>query len=546
MTERVLGPTGNRRRTRLWLLVPTAALAVFAALFVASGAIAVTACATSDHLTNSKFEIDAIVPPAAGSKKNALPTGGANTKVDGAASDCLDWNAVSELHAPDGLTGSGDEAFGQGTSENDAVPTIVTDSIPPNKSDLTGFGVYQENEGTKTFVAVYWTRINSPQGTTDMDFEFNKLQCTPSNPLTPPTDADCSSNGVTPTRSVGDKLLLYDLDSGGTAVNIHVRTWDGTQWSAEQSLSSATALGSIDYTAIPSGESSGLGSLDSLTFGEAIIDFNALLGGATCGDFGSVYLKSRSSTSFSAEIKDFVRPIGVNLSNCTELTTTAAGAQIGNAITDTAFLSGATSPTGAVTFNVYTNSSCTSLATNGGNIAGSPLADGDNDGIFTSTASYMPTAVGDYYWTASFAGDANNAPASQGCDTVNEKSTVTKRDSNIATKEVLVPNDSATIGGGGTFDSSGTVTFQLFRPDNATCSSAAGSSSPVSLTGTTNPAVSGASPQTVSTNNTANTDTLAGSHANAIGTWHWKAVYSGDLTHNGSTSDCVETFSISH
>ena len=51
---------------------------------------------------------------------------------------------------------------------------------------------------------------------------------------------------------------------------------------------------------------------------------------------------------------------------------------------------------------------------------------------------------------------------------------------------------------------------------------------------------------TVSTANTANTDTLAGSHAAAIGTWHWKVVYSGNLTHVGQTSDCVETFSISH
>ena len=180
------------------------------------------------------------------------------------------------------------------------------------------------------------------------------------------------------------------------------------------------------------------------------------------------------------------------------------------------------------------------------NIAGTQLADADNDGVYTSTGTYTPLAVGTYYWIASFAGDANNSAAAGECGDANESSSVTKRDSTIATEEVLVPNDRAIIGGGGTFDSSGTATFQLFRPDNATCSSAAGASAPVTLTGTTNPTVSGASPQTVSTVNTANTDTLASSHALAIGTWHWKVVYSGDLTHNGQTSNCVETFSISH
>ena len=66
-------------------------------------------------------------------------------------------------------------------------------------------------------------------------------------------------------------------------------------------------------------------------------------------------------------------PQGVNLSNCTELSTQASNATIGDAITDTASLSGATNPTGAVTFNVYTDAACTTLATGGGNIAGTAL-----------------------------------------------------------------------------------------------------------------------------------------------------------------------------
>ena len=95
----------------------------------------------------------------------------------------------------------------------------------------------------------------------------------------------------------------------------------------------------------------------------------------------------------------------------------------------------------------------------------------------------MPSAVGTYYWIAPFAGDANNAAAAGECGDPNESSVVSKRASTIATEEVLVPNDKAIIGGGGAFDASGTATFQLFKPDNPTCS-AAGTAA-VSLTGST-------------------------------------------------------------
>jgi hypothetical protein len=480
--------------------------------------------------------------------------------------DCSDWNSasVTEITQPDGLTGSGDGAFGQGTSENDPVPTIVNDSIPPNKSDLIRFGIYQESAGNKTFVAVYWARINSPQGTTNMDFEFNKKQCTESTPPTPPVDADCSSNGVTPIRSVGDKLLLYDLSSGGSVVDIHLRTWDGTQWGSEEELDSTEALGSINYAPIPNNpDESGpdLLALDPLTFGEAIIDFQALLGGANCGQFGSVYLKSRSSDSFQSEIKDFVKPLGVNLSNCTTLTTSATSATIGSAITDTATLSGAVNPNNNITFRVYgpfSNANplddvcdATSLAST---IAGTAWVAAAG-GTFESTASFTPSSaassLGRYRWTAHFTGDGVNAAAGPtACLDAAEISNLTRASSSVSTAQVLVPNDNATIADGGLgLALNGTATFKLFKPDNPTCSSAGGASAPVALTGSVSGAVAvavtGNAPQTVGTSNLVNTDTLAGTHAAALGTWHWLVSYTGDSLHTDATaSNCIEAFTI--
>src|SRR5438552_9593408 len=104
-----------------------------------------------------------------------------------------------------------------------------------------------------------------------------------------------------------------------------------------------------------------MGSQDPYTFGEAAISFSAIFTGGTCGAFGSVYLKSRSSDSFTAELKDFVAPERVNITNCTTLTTNATGpVTIGSPISDTATLSGATSGAGGtITFHLYSNAACT-------------------------------------------------------------------------------------------------------------------------------------------------------------------------------------------
>jgi len=59
-------------------------------------------------------------------------------------------------------------------------------------------------------------------------------------------------------------------------------------------------------------------TLPEATFGEAAIDLTAagVFPANTCDGFGSVFLKSRSSASFTAELKDFIAPQAVNISNC--------------------------------------------------------------------------------------------------------------------------------------------------------------------------------------------------------------------------------------
>ncbi len=241
----------------------------------------------------------------------------ANLKQDD-ASPSIDWASVAETRKADLASGSGDDSFGQGSKEDTAVPAVVDGSIPPNKSDLKNFGVYLETVGTARFLNLFWHRVQDPSGTTNMDFEFNQ-------------SSTLSANGVTPVRTAGDLLIQYDLANGGTNPELFLSLWVTTGassqceasnsvpcWGTRVNLTTAgDATGSINTSAIPAGEADGLGAISARTFGEAQLDFDALTGGTgTCTSFGSAYLKSRSSDSFPAALKDFIAPVATNIGNC--------------------------------------------------------------------------------------------------------------------------------------------------------------------------------------------------------------------------------------
>ena len=256
-------------------------------------------------LSDSNFEID----------------NDANLKVDD-PSPSRDWANVNEDRQGDKATGQTDDSFGNGTKEDTAVPSVVDGSIPNNKSDLLNFGVYLETNTKGKFLHVFWRRVQEPQGTTNMDFEFNQL-------------STLSGNGITHVRKAGDMLLQYDLSQGGVNPQLFISRWVETGnkslceaanstpcWGEKKNLSAAgDATGSINTSPIPASEADGLGDISSRTFGEASIDFSALVGSGSsgCTTFGSAYLKSRSSDSFTAALKDFIAPRTVNVTNCGSL-----------------------------------------------------------------------------------------------------------------------------------------------------------------------------------------------------------------------------------
>jgi hypothetical protein len=295
---KIIGPSGSPRRRR-WLFAP---------LFLAFAATLVFAfAATSANLPGSNFEID---DPAGA-------TTGANLTVEGAA-PAIDWIGTAETRTQDNATGANDNSYkGGGSKEDDVCPVAEsTGGIPNNKSDLQFFGAFKESVGTGPgMLHVFWQRVNSPQGTTNMDFEFNK------------SSTPCGGGSPNVQRTAGDILLQFDVDQGGKVATLSKRTWIGNatagNWSAAVPLSETVAIGAINQVPILAANSDGLiseGSLSARTFGEASFDLASVFDPTACVSFGSAMLKSRSSDAFNSALKDFIAPIPLNIQNCASVT----------------------------------------------------------------------------------------------------------------------------------------------------------------------------------------------------------------------------------
>lgn len=225
--------------------------------------------------------------------------------VNNAGASFDDWVDVTESRREDVATGQNDDSYKGGVKEDTVCPGETTGSIPNNKSDLRYFGVYEE-EGDPGFLHMFWTRVSDPSGTTLMDFEFNQ-------------SLTACAQGPNVERTVDDILLEYSIDQGGSRATITIRKWTGSAWGPATTLDPSEATGTINSTPILAANSDGTltsGSLSARTFGEASIDLDVIFDDTKCQSFGSAMLKSRSSDAFTSQLKDFIRPVPITLTNC--------------------------------------------------------------------------------------------------------------------------------------------------------------------------------------------------------------------------------------
>ncbi len=191
-------------------------------------------------------------------------------------------------------------------------------------------------------------------------------------------------------------------------------------------------------------------------------------------------------------------------------TTASSGVAVGGSIHDTATLAGGTSPTGTITFTLFgpNNATCT-----GPPIFTAPPVPVVGAGSYDS-ASFTTTGAGLYRWVAAYSGDANNVGITTTCGDPAESVTVTGPPpltlTTTASPDVAVGgsiHDTATLAGG--TNPTGTITFDLFGPDNATCSGTPIFTSIKTVAG-------------------AGAYDSASFIPTATGTYRWTAFYSGD------------------
>jgi hypothetical protein len=381
-------------RTRKWSALLTATALAGAIAGVTAPSFADNPAPFCDFFqVINKVSTNSCTPPlTSGTGNNSTFEAGDGNLVPNAAGH-HDWSNVG-ISCPatagsgtgcgvDPLNGSTDNSFGQGTKEDDPNVTIVTGSIPPNKSDLTRFYESFETIGTgataQTYLDLAWERSNV-LGNANFDFEINKVATEGFTAAT--------TGKITINRSPGDLLIRYDFQNGGGKPTLTLDTWvTGPNtptppgqtpntcfsaksfpcWGNDLALAASISQGAVNTDTvndpITGGNACPASGCPALTFGEAAINLTGagIFSNTTCNTFSSVFVRSRASSSFTAEVKDFVAPVPIHLSNCGQVTiikhTDPAGINQDFSFTSdvtgttTAVSSSSACPTGSYTLN---------------------------------------------------------------------------------------------------------------------------------------------------------------------------------------------------
>jgi len=480
----------HRRGGRWWLIGTTVAFAaVFAVFFVA---------ASGANLTGSTFEAN---------DGNLVVTTPGNT----------DWeNAPSRVRGDDLASGTNDNSFGQGTKEDDANVTVVTGSIPPQKSDLTRFYVASEFASGSNFLYLAWERSNV-LGSANMDFELNQ-KAQPNLTTTGPK---------TLVRTAGDILITFDFGGSGAPV-LGLLKWvtsgatsqcfSGNSlpcWGNRVNLSAAGfAEGAVNSVTV--NDPIANASLPAGTFGEAAVNLTAagVFPAGTCEALGSAFLKSRSSASFPAEVKDFIAPQPVNISNCGSITI--------RKVTENGDSSFGYTTTGGLDPSTFSLS-------NGGTRSYPSLPAGsysvtENLTAAQVTAGWTLKSLTCTGGTTSISGPTasitlapDDAVDCTYTNHINAKPTIATTLSANPVDVGSTVHDSATLTSA-TSNAGGTVTYTVYTND--TCTNGARDAGTVNVTNGVVPDSNGLLFDTA-------------------GDFYWQAVYSGDTNNNGATSACT-------
>ncbi|MGO9874590.1 MAG: nidogen-like domain-containing protein [Acidimicrobiia bacterium] len=339
------------------------------------------------------------------------------------------------------------------------------------------------------------------------------------------------------------QLILIDRPDRGTSTlgddfdmefNYNSMQWDtGTASSGDSSCQNATTAGDSAFVGYGNGTTTAGDSFNLPGSGVAnsFLDSNSTTG-LIYNDLNSTTL-GRYLFTVNNGAPTQPTSLSTSLSGAGQIGTTIS-VPPNTAVTDTATLTGtnASTATGTVTYNVYSDSNCASLLN-----AGTPETI-TTPGALPSSAPLSLSTAGTYYWQTVYSGDGTNNGSNSSCGVGAEVETVTGPSSPIALPTQLTTSlsgadqngaaisvltntavtDTATLTGTNASTATGTVTYNVYSDSNCATLVDAGTPEPITMPGV----LPSSAPVSLST----------------AGTYYWQVVYSGDTGNAPSMSAC--------
>ena len=512
------------------VLVSLSVLALVASLIPITSSAA-GAAANLDQCVNGAVGPPIVLEPCLNGTLNTIKYANwVNGDSNGSKSHWREGDYVSYRVTVTGLTAGSDHTL-----------TFHYDTVHGSKHALDFLGGFDATETTSLTQGTFNFNHNNPC--------FDTLGCDLTTPATPigtapmlaPTLANCNGSAGTPPAFPGGNFAIF----GPFGSTVSTNSYPSENAIAGTGQCSTTVLLPFHV---------GSGSSVVLAWGGHIAsqkDWGA--GNSASAINGSPYhmfldLLDTSSTgaqdrALSTTAIIFTPTISTTLS--------ASTINVGQSVTDSATLTGASSTAGGtVTYIVYSNNTCTTAATTGvsGQINAQPPAVTVTNGAVPNSASVTFNVAGTYYFQASYSGDSNNTgPVLSIC--TSETVVVGKASPTAATTLHLAPGPNGTVIpvastvplGSSVYDSStvgpkvgsltitGMVIYNFFS--NGTCTA-----------GTNN--INLLSSQTVTLAAGLVPDSNATGALVAAGNYAFQAVYSGDSNYIGASSTC-ENFTVS-
>ena len=220
MTDRIIGPSGGKRRRRFWALLSLSLLGVLAFAINSFAGPVGTGQGFEDDDGNLapdpsgiNFDWNSFDPVTWSPSSSTTPDA-----TDGRQDlERLPVQGHRGLPQPRGIQGTtADTSFNGGVKQDNNCARVGTGK-PPNKDDLKRIYLASKTGSNgHTYLDLAWARI--PQNTTSasahVGFEFNQGT----------TACPAGSDGLVQ-RTAGDMLIVYDFEGGSGAPVLTLRRW---------------------------------------------------------------------------------------------------------------------------------------------------------------------------------------------------------------------------------------------------------------------------------------------------------------------------------